>query len=263
VIPIPGTAKAAFQTLAEPFLGSQLILGIKLDPSSFGRIFVNVRMYGLILFFGSIAQERDDEADSVDFLYQGIAEVVQLNLDIMYEALCVLGIPGEGVNSKFLWLLRLITLLLGLMTLLNKLIQSCISSTILVLLFLTPLVLATAKEVSQIGGGHRIHYYQTKKNWNHPDHLLKQRFRLWEVAHLKCLRCFHLGLPQACHSRQTVLPPARPHPSDQTVGARVNVVGAVDGRIVEVGVSGNHAENPRSRLPYVGSTQNRYNSFSW
>ena len=60
----------------------------------------------IIPVFGSISQERDDEADFVDFLYQGIAKVVQLNLNIMYEALCVLGIPGEGVNSKFLWLLR-------------------------------------------------------------------------------------------------------------------------------------------------------------
>jgi len=65
-----------------------------------------VQVYGIIPFVGSISQERDDEADFVDFLYHGIAEVVQLNLDIMYEVLCVLGIPGEGVNSKFLWLLR-------------------------------------------------------------------------------------------------------------------------------------------------------------
>jgi len=40
---------------------------------------------------------------------------------------------------------------------------------------------------------------------------------------------------------------------------RANVVGAVNGRIVEVGVSGNHAESPHSRLSYVGSTNNRYN----
>jgi len=40
---------------------------------------------------------------------------------------------------------------------------------------------------------------------------------------------------------------------------RVKVVGAVDGWIVEVGVSGNHTENPHSGLPYVGSTDNRYN----
>jgi len=92
--------------LAKPLPGSQLILGIKLDPSSFGGIFVNVRVNGIIPFFGSISQERDDKADFVDFFYEGIAEVVQLNLDIMYEALCVLGIPGKGVNSKFLWLLR-------------------------------------------------------------------------------------------------------------------------------------------------------------
>jgi len=104
-IPIHVTAKAAFQMLAKPFPGSQFILGIKLDPSSFGRIFVNVRVYAVIPFFGSISQERDDEADFVDFLYQGIAEVVQLNLDIMYEALSVLWIPGEGVNSMFFWLL--------------------------------------------------------------------------------------------------------------------------------------------------------------
>jgi len=100
------TAKAAFQTLTKPFPGSQLILGIKPDPSSFDRIFVNVRVYGVRPFCGGISQERDDEADFVDFLYQGIAELVQLNLDIMYETLCVLGIPGEGVNSKILWLLR-------------------------------------------------------------------------------------------------------------------------------------------------------------
>ena len=92
--------------LAKPFPGSQLILGIKLDPSSFGHIFVNVRVYGVIPFFGSISQERDDEADFVNFLYQGIAAVVKLNLDIMYKALCVFWIPREGVNSKFLWLLR-------------------------------------------------------------------------------------------------------------------------------------------------------------
>jgi len=65
-----------------------------------------MRVYGVILFFGSISQERDDEADFIDFLHQGITEVVQLNLDIMYAALCVLGIPGEGVNSKVIWLLR-------------------------------------------------------------------------------------------------------------------------------------------------------------
>ena len=100
------TTKAAFQRLAKSFTGSQLVLWIKLDPSSFGRIFVNVRVYGVILFFGSVSQKSDDKADIVDFLYQGIAKIVQLNLDIMYEALCVLGIPGEGVNSKFLWLLR-------------------------------------------------------------------------------------------------------------------------------------------------------------
>jgi len=105
-IPIRVTAKAAFQTLAKPVPGSQLVLGIKLDPSSFGHIFVNEGMSGVIPFFAIISQERDDEADFIDFLHQGIAEVVQLNLDIMYEALCVLGIPGEGVNSKFLWLLR-------------------------------------------------------------------------------------------------------------------------------------------------------------
>jgi len=99
------TAKDAFQTLAKPVPGSQLILGIKVDPSSFGRIFVNVWVYGVIPFFGSISQERDDEADLIDLLHQGI-NVLQLNLDIMYEALCVLRIPGEGVNSKFLWLLR-------------------------------------------------------------------------------------------------------------------------------------------------------------
>jgi len=68
------TAKAAFQTLAELFPGSQLILGIKLDRSSFGRILVNVRVYGVIPFFGSISQERDDEADFVHFLYQGIGK---------------------------------------------------------------------------------------------------------------------------------------------------------------------------------------------
>ena len=63
-------------------------------------------MYAVIPFFGSISQERDEEADFLDFLYQGITEVVQLNLDIMYEVLCVLGIPGEGVNFNFLWLFR-------------------------------------------------------------------------------------------------------------------------------------------------------------
>jgi len=105
-IPIRVTAKAAFQTLAKPLQGSQLILGIKLDPSSFGRIFLNVRVYGVIPFFGIVPQERDDQADFINFLDQGIAEVVQLNLDIMYEALCVLGVPGEGVNSNFLCLLR-------------------------------------------------------------------------------------------------------------------------------------------------------------
>ena len=40
-------------------------------------------------------------ADFINFLHQEIAEVVELNLDMMYEALCVLGIPGEGVNSNF------------------------------------------------------------------------------------------------------------------------------------------------------------------
>jgi len=100
------TAKAAFQTLAKPFPGAQLILRIKLDPSPFSRIFVNVLVYGVIPFFGSISLERHEEADFVVFLYQGIAEIVQLNLDIMYEALCVLGIPGAGVNSKVLWFLR-------------------------------------------------------------------------------------------------------------------------------------------------------------
>ena len=65
-----------------------------------------MRLYSVIPFFGSISQERDDEADFIDFLHQGIAEVVHLNLDIMCQALCVLGIAGEGVNSKFLWLLR-------------------------------------------------------------------------------------------------------------------------------------------------------------
>jgi len=105
-MPIRVTAKAAFQALAKPFPGSQLILRIKLDLSSFGRIFVNVRVYGVIPFFGSISQERDDEADFIDFLHQGIAEVFPLNLDIMYEVLCVLRIPAKGVNSKGLWLLR-------------------------------------------------------------------------------------------------------------------------------------------------------------
>jgi len=57
--------------------------------------------------------------------------------------------------------------------------------------------------------------------------------------------------------------PGSPHPSDQTVGVLANVVGAVTGGIVEVGVSGNHAENPHSRLPDVGSTHNRYNGSSW
>ena len=111
-----------------------------------------MRVYGIILFFRSISQERDDEGDFIDFLHQEIAEVVQLNLDIMYEALCVLGIPGEGVNSKFLWLLRPMRRLLSLMTLLNKLIQSRISSIVLVLLLSTSVALATAKEVSRIGG---------------------------------------------------------------------------------------------------------------
>jgi len=96
-------AKAIFQTLAKSFPGSQLLFGIELDPSSFGRIFFNVPVENIILFFDGISQEMDDEADFVDFLYQGVAELVQLNLDIMYEALCVLGITGEGVNSKFLW----------------------------------------------------------------------------------------------------------------------------------------------------------------
>jgi len=81
------------------------MLEIKLAPLSFDRIFVNVRVYGVIPFFRSISLERHDEADFMDFLHQASAEVVQLNLDIMYEALCVLGIPGKGVNFKFLWLL--------------------------------------------------------------------------------------------------------------------------------------------------------------
>jgi len=66
----------------------------------------NVNLLDLSSQPGSSNKERDDEADFINFLYQGIVEVVQLNLDIMYEALCVLVIPGGGVNSKFLWLLR-------------------------------------------------------------------------------------------------------------------------------------------------------------
>ena len=100
----------------------------------------------IIPFFGGIFRDIDDEADFVDFLHKGIAEVVQLNLDIVYEALCVLGIPSDGVNCRFFWLLRLMRRLLNLMTLLNKLIQGCILSIILVFLF------STAKEVSLITG---------------------------------------------------------------------------------------------------------------
>jgi len=81
-----------------------------------------------------------------------MAEVVHLNLNIIYEVLSVFGIPGEGVNSKFLWFLRPMRGLLSLMTLQNKLIQSYISSIVLVLPFSTPLALATAKEVPQIRG---------------------------------------------------------------------------------------------------------------
>ena len=97
------TAKATFYTLAKSFPSSQLILGIELDPLSFGHIFVNMQRDRLIPFFGGIFQKRDDKVDFVDFLYEEIAEIVQLNLDIVYEALSVLQIPSEGINSKFLW----------------------------------------------------------------------------------------------------------------------------------------------------------------
>ena len=56
----------------------------------------------VIPFFGDIFQVGDDKADFVDFLHQRIAIIVQLDRNIVYEALCVFGIPGEGVNSKFL-----------------------------------------------------------------------------------------------------------------------------------------------------------------
>jgi len=63
------TAKATLQTLAKSFPDLQLIFGVKLDHYSFGRIFVNMRVDCIILFFGGISQERDDKADFVDFLY--------------------------------------------------------------------------------------------------------------------------------------------------------------------------------------------------
>jgi len=88
------------------FPGLQLIFGVKLDPTSFGHIFVNVRVDGVVPFFDGISYESYDKADFVNFLHQVIAEVVQVNLNIMYEALSILGIPGEVVNSKFLWLPR-------------------------------------------------------------------------------------------------------------------------------------------------------------
>jgi len=44
------------------------------------------------------------------------------------------------------------------------------------------------------------------------------------------------------------------------VHVQVNEVEGVGVRIVLVGVSGNHAQNPHSHLTYVGLTNNRYNS---
>jgi len=61
-------AKATFQMLAKSFPGSQLILGIKFDPTLFGRIFVDVRVDSIIPCLGGISQERDDKADLVEFL---------------------------------------------------------------------------------------------------------------------------------------------------------------------------------------------------
>jgi len=69
-IPIQMTTNAAFHPLAKPCPGAHLVLGIKLDPSSFGRILVNMRVYGVIPFFGSISQERDDKGDFCRFPLQ-------------------------------------------------------------------------------------------------------------------------------------------------------------------------------------------------
>jgi len=52
------TAKAFFQTLAKSFPGPQLIFGVKLDPSSFGRIFVNMGIDSIVpIFNGIISRE--------------------------------------------------------------------------------------------------------------------------------------------------------------------------------------------------------------
>jgi len=109
-------------------------------------------MDSIIQFLGGIAEERDDEADFVDFLHEEIGEVVQLILHIMYQAFCVLGIPGEVVNCKFLWHFWPRRRLLSLMILLNKHVEGGLSSIVLVLIVSTPVALATAKEVAQIGG---------------------------------------------------------------------------------------------------------------
>jgi len=42
-----------------------------------------MQMDSIVPFFGRVSQESNDEADLVDFLHQGIAEVGQINLDIM------------------------------------------------------------------------------------------------------------------------------------------------------------------------------------
>jgi len=60
----------------------------------------------IITFFCGIFQEKDDKADFVDFVDEGIAEIVQLNLNIVYQVLYVFVVHFAGVDSRLLWLLR-------------------------------------------------------------------------------------------------------------------------------------------------------------
>jgi len=59
-----------------------------------------MRVNCIISFFGGISWKGYDEADFADFLYKGIAKVVQLNLNIMYEAVCVLGVRWEPISKS-------------------------------------------------------------------------------------------------------------------------------------------------------------------
>ena len=85
--------------MPKTFPSAKDIFRIEGHAFSTGTLFTNVRVYTLVPFFGRTLEEGDYETDLILVLAEGLPKVVQLDFAILYDALSMVRITFERIDT--------------------------------------------------------------------------------------------------------------------------------------------------------------------